>query len=133
MLTQERQAEILKTHPDVTKVLMRPDPRASSITTNGETDIAPLLAHIGLVVTKTRRPRDESKLPQTLWPTWYQARQAPPGSQAVSNDVLLALICAKVLELTQEGGQPASMRHPYSCPRGSQYCADHPGRTQPLQ
>jgi hypothetical protein len=109
MLDDIRISEILTSHPAVERVTLRKEEQTSTIQTNSSANLEPLLAQLGLVVVKTKRRRkDQTGNRNKLWPYWYQVRKAPPGSHVLDHDTIVALVCAKVLTLTQNG-MPASI------------------------
>lgn len=108
MLDNDRISEILTPHPAVERVTLREAGKTSSIQTDASVNLEPLLMQLGLVVVKTKRHRKNAADRKKLWPYWYQVLAAPPGSQVLDHDTIVALVCAKVLMLKQDG-LPASI------------------------
>lgn len=109
MLDNARISEILTSHPAVKRVTLGKEGKTSTIQTNASANLEPLLTQLGLVVTKTKRhQKSDGGNRKKLWPYWYQVRKAPPGSHVLDHDTVVALVCAKVLTLTQND-LPASI------------------------
>lgn len=109
MFGNRRKDEILTAHPAVERVTLREAGETSTIQTNGSVNLAPLLEQLGLVVMKTKRhQKSDVANRKKLWPYWYQVLAAPPGSQVLDHDTIVALVCAKVLTLKQND-LPASI------------------------
>jgi hypothetical protein len=109
MLDNKQIWDILTSHPAVERVTLRLANKPSTIQTDASANLEPLLAQLGLVVVKTKRHRmDQTDNRSKLWPYWYQVRKAPPGSHVLDHNTIVALVCAKVLALSQDG-LPASI------------------------